>query len=49
MVEKLKSRKLWITVLTVALFALNEQWNEAMATVLAYLGVQGFLDTKAGN
>jgi uncharacterized membrane protein len=44
--DKLKSRKLWVAVLSALLFVAQEQYNEAMGIVLAYLGVQGFIDSK---
>lgn len=43
-IQKLTSRKLWIAIFTFALFILNEQYNEALAVVLAYLGMQGVVD-----
>ena len=44
MKERLLSRKLWITVLTAIVLILNEQYNEAVLLVIAYLGVQGASD-----
>lgn len=44
--DKLTSRKLWIAVLSALLFIAQEQYGEAMGVVLAYLGVQGYLDSK---
>ncbi len=42
--QKLKSRKFWITVLSFFLFILNEQYGEAAAVVMAYIGFEGGAD-----
>lgn len=47
LVSRLKSRKLWIAVLTAAALALQGLYQEALYVVLAYLGVQGIADAAA--
>lgn len=44
MVAKLKSRKFWITVAAAIGFAAHGDINQALAVVLAYLGIQGAVD-----
>lgn len=43
-VSKISSRKLWTAIFTFGIFVLNEQYNEALAVALAYLGMQGVVD-----
>lgn len=43
---KLKSRKFWLAVLSVAVLLLQEQYSQATVVVLGYLGVQGALELK---
>ncbi len=56
--ERLKSRKLWITVLTAALIAFGEEIGLDLSerdmmylvgVVLGYLGVQGVADVKEAS
>ena len=48
--EKLKSRKLWIALVTAIGLWLNGNQKEAVYVILAYLGVQGATDVaKAIN
>lgn len=56
MIEKMKSRKLWITVLTATLAALNaglgnpippDTVESIMQVVMIYLGGQGIVDATA--
>lgn len=42
--ERLKSRKLWIAVLSAALLTVQGMYQEALLVVLAYLGAQGVTD-----
>lgn len=44
-VEKLKSRKLWIAVFTIAILILQKEYNQAVFVALGYLGVQGYIDS----
>ena len=44
--KNLLSKKLWIAVLTIALFWLNGDVNQALAVALGYLGIQGVVDLK---
>lgn len=46
MIEKLKSRKLWLTVIAAVGFYLNHDIPAALTVVLGYLGVQGAQDTS---
>lgn len=46
MLEKLGSRKFWVTVFTVGLLVANGQYSEVVAIVLAYLGIQGWADIR---
>jgi hypothetical protein len=44
--KDLLSKKLWIAVFTIALLVLNKDYNQAMVVAMAYLGVQGYVDSK---
>ena len=46
MLDKFKSRKLWIAVIGVVFFILNNQSTEAVAIIGVYLGAQGYVDGK---
>ena len=39
--DRLKSRKLWLTISAVIALVVNEQYTEALGAVIAYLFVQG--------
>lgn len=43
---KLSSRKFWVAVLSAVLFALHGDTNQALATILGYIGVQGVVDAQ---
>lgn len=47
--NRLLSRKLWIAIFTMALLALNEQWNELVIVALGYIGVQGVSEAISGG
>lgn len=47
--NRLLSRKLWIAIFTMALLALNEQWNELVIVALGYMGVQGISEAVTGR
>ena len=44
MLEKLKSRKLWVSLISAAYFAVHGDMNQAAAVIMAYVGVQGTTD-----
>lgn len=44
--QKLLSRKFLLALGTVLVFVANNQYSEAMGVVMAYLGVEGLIDTK---
>jgi hypothetical protein len=44
--KNFSSKKLWVTLLTVALLMLNGDFNQAMVVVMTYLGIQGYVDSK---
>lgn len=44
MLDKLKSRKLWVAVLSAAVFILNGDVNQALAVLVAYIVAQGYAD-----
>lgn len=44
--EALKSRKLWVAVLTALLMVAQEQYTEAALVVVAYLTGQTYIDSK---
>lgn len=44
--DRLLSRKLWLTIGAFITFAANGLWTQAMGVVLGYLGVQGVQDIK---
>jgi hypothetical protein len=46
-VEKLKSRKLWLAVASALTAALTGHVDQAAQIVLAYLGMQGLVDASA--
>ena len=48
-VNRLLSRKLWIAIFTMAILALNEQWNEFVIVALGYIGVQGVSEAVTGR
>ena len=47
--NRLLSRKLWIAIFTMALLALNQQWNELVIVALGYIGVQGVSEAITGR
>lgn len=47
--DKVVSRKFLIAVVAVIYFLVNNDANQALATVLAYIGVQGAVDHKAAG
>lgn len=47
MVDKLKSRKLWITILTVAALIVAGRIDAAVNVIMMYLGAQGVVDATA--
>lgn len=42
--DSLKSRKFWLAILTAVTLILNEQYNEAVAVIIAYMTIQGASD-----
>lgn len=48
-VNRLLSRKLWIAIFTMAILALNEQWNELVIVALGYIGAQGVSEAITGR
>lgn len=44
--ERLKSRKFWVAIVSAAAFALQGEFGAAAAVIMAYLGIQGFQDSK---
>ncbi len=47
MLERLKSRKFWITVLAVAGLSLQGMFDEAVQVVMLYIAAQGVVDGLA--
>lgn len=45
--ERLMSKKFWMTVAALITLAVAKKYDEAFALVLGYLGVQGAIDAKS--
>lgn len=45
--KRLTSRKLWIAIVSAAYFEIHGDPTQSMAVIMAYLGVQGYLDGKS--
>lgn len=47
--QRLLSRKLWVAVISAAYFGINNDPTQAMAVIIAYVGIQGHVDAQAAK